>query len=149
MVGQWLLAGLLNQVEEREKLGRMLNGGKSGWNYDEPAVVEIACQLAARHYFGNGINVYVISAFVTELRGRIHSTTPPDQEKTEALLRHALGDRDVAVSHIAHLDMFYSQGAIFGQIVHKLGLKPTEIKELIIQAELQAFEQGWNPPVSA
>jgi hypothetical protein len=41
VVGRWLLAGLLNQVEERDRLRPMLNGGESGWNYDEPGMRQL------------------------------------------------------------------------------------------------------------
>jgi hypothetical protein len=55
VVGRWLLAGLLNQRGERDRLLPMLNGGQSGWNYDEPGTVEAACEIAVRRYFPRGV----------------------------------------------------------------------------------------------
>lgn len=51
-VGVWLRASLLDQRELRRKLTTTLNNGKPGWNDDEPAVVEAACEIAVREFFG-------------------------------------------------------------------------------------------------
>lgn len=51
-VGRWLLALLMHDPELREQLRSTLNGGKeTGWNDDEPAVIEAACELAFRLFF--------------------------------------------------------------------------------------------------
>jgi hypothetical protein len=44
---------MLGQRELRDQLVSTLNGGSRGWNDDEPAVVEAACELTARRYFGD------------------------------------------------------------------------------------------------
>ena len=44
VVGMWLRAGFLLETEKRNRLASTLNGGTDGWNYDEPAVVEAACE---------------------------------------------------------------------------------------------------------
>ena len=67
-VGQWLLAGMLDQRTERQRLGRMLNNGRSGWNHDEPAVVGFAFEMAVRRLFPESVNVREITLFVEELR---------------------------------------------------------------------------------
>ena len=52
VVGKFLRAALLDQRELRRQLTTTLNNGKPGWNGDEPAVVEAACEIAVREYFG-------------------------------------------------------------------------------------------------
>lgn len=47
LVGQWLLAAVLEQRDLRDRLVKSLNGGQGGWNNDEPAVIAAACQLLA------------------------------------------------------------------------------------------------------
>lgn len=98
-VGQWLLAGMLDQRAERQRLSRMLNNGKSGWNADEPAVVGFAFELAVRQLFPESVDVREITAFVRDLRSRVYSTAPPDQLGAEALIRDAL-EEPVDISDI-------------------------------------------------
>jgi hypothetical protein len=76
-VGRWLRAGLLNQRELKDRLFRTLNSRKpTGWNDDEAAVVEAACELAAREYFGGDYDVRAITSLVSQMRSKIHSAEP-------------------------------------------------------------------------
>jgi hypothetical protein len=147
VVGQWMLAGLLDHREEGTRRGKLLNGGVNGWNYDEPAVVEIICEIEARRYFSGHTDIRAITAFVAELRAEIHSVTPPGHLEMEALVRLALGDPDVDIHGIKHLDIFVTQGVVAGKLSRKLGLSEAEIVQLIVQAEQLAFERGWHPPL--
>jgi hypothetical protein len=147
VVGRWMLAVLLHQRESELRLGRMLNGGKSGWNKDEPAVIEIACEFAVRRYFKSSINIDEIAAFVADMRGRVRSTSPPGQSETEALIRLALGDRDIAVPQVSASEIFLIHGTVVGQVVYRLQLTQAETRRLVERAERQAFKRGWNPPL--
>jgi hypothetical protein len=147
-VGRWLLATLLNQQAERQRLSRMLNNGERCWNYDEPGVMEVACQLAVRRLFSESIDVREITKFVMELRSRVHSTTPPDQLEAESLIRAALGDHDVVVSDINSMNIFTAYGAILGHATQRLALSEDDIRKLIRESERLAFEQGWKPPLA-
>ena len=142
-----MLAALLGQREERDRRSRLLNGGVNGWNNDEPAVVEIICEIEARRYFRSHADVRAITAFVAELRAKIHSVAPPGRLETEALVRLALGDPDVVISGIKRLDVFAIQVAIAGQLSRSLDLSESEIVQLIVQAEQLAVERGWHPPL--
>lgn len=148
VVGRWLLANLLHQQELQQKLSPMLNGGKAGWNNDEPAVVEVACQLTVGQYFRRDVDIREITAFAAEMRSKIYSVKPPGQLETEALIRLALGDPDVVIDNIVPLDIFTIQGTVTGQAVNKLGLTETDIRELVMKSERLAFERGWNPPLA-
>jgi hypothetical protein len=147
VVGRWLLAGLLNQVAERERLRPMLNGGESGWNYDEPGTVEAVCEIAVRRYFHRDADVREITAFVSEFRAKIHSIKPPGQLEAEALVRMALGDPDVVVDNISFTDTFHTQAGVALHVVQKLDLDPPEVRQLVIDGERLAFKRGWNPPL--
>ena len=86
-VGQWLRALLLQDNDLHTKLRTHLNGGKPGWNHDEPAVVQAVCELAVHRFFGEAADRRAVKEFVSEMRSRIErgGTTPPEQESVEAL----------------------------------------------------------------
>jgi len=146
VVGRWFLATLLSERRDRQKLEPKLNGGKRGWDPNESAVVRIACELATRRYFDGTVDIYKISKFVGELRGKIHSTMPPGQRETEAVIRRALGDADVIVGDHP-LGIVNIQGAVVAQVRKKLGLTNGDVSQLIVDAECLAIEQGWTPPL--
>jgi hypothetical protein len=54
LVGRWLRAAMLDQPEERDRLVRTLNGwSATGWNDDEPAVVQVAFELMLPRYYAS------------------------------------------------------------------------------------------------
>jgi hypothetical protein len=65
---------LLNQRELRDRLRLRLNGGKPGWNHDEHFVVGSVYEVAVRKVFPAGPDLREVTAFVTDMRSRIHST---------------------------------------------------------------------------
>lgn len=148
-VGRWLMAGLLNQPAERERLAlKLFNGVKGSWNFDEPAVVIIISERAVSRLFPQPVDVREVTEFVMKLRSMIHSTEPPNQLKAEALIRYALGDRDVDISGIKPGEMFSILGIVLGVVVHKLGITREEIRKMVLDGENTAFEQGWKPPLA-
>jgi hypothetical protein len=147
-VGRFLRAALLDQREERSRLERRLNGGKSGWNDDEPAVFRAASELMVRRYFLRDVDVREITKFVSDIRAKIHSATPPDQLEAEAVIRAALGEKDIVTDDIRPAEEFNINGLIVGQITRKLRFSEADIDELIADSERIAFEQGWNPPLA-
>jgi hypothetical protein len=147
-VGRWLRASLLNQNELRRQLTPTLNNGKSGWNDDEPAVVQAACELAVREYFGNDYDVRAITSFVSQMRAKIHSSEPPKQLDTEAVIRSALGETDVVTDDIKPGKKVAMQGLVLIQVTIHLGWDEVAVDRLIVEAERLAFERGWNPPLS-
>lgn len=148
-VGRWLRAGLLDQRELRKQLNTTLNNGKPGWNDDEPAVVEAACEIAVRRFFGADYDVREITSFVSQVRSKIHSVEPPDQLRTEAMIRSALGESDVVTSDITAGQKFNIRVSVLGQAKLLLGLDAAAVDRLILEAERVAFERGWNPPLAA
>lgn len=148
-VGRWLRAVLMRDPELREQLRSTLNGGKeTGWNDDEPAVIEAACELAARRFFPEGYGVRAITTFVSELRVATGNNPPLDQLKAQAVIRSALGEADVIIGDITPAQRFNMRIAVTVLVTGKLGLEEAAIDQLIVDSERIAFERGWHPPLA-
>src|SRR5215472_878728 len=140
-VGRWLLALLLKDDQERIRLASQLNGGKKGWNKDEAAVMQAACDVAVQHYFGSEYDIRQITEEVAFLRRADLDSdkTPHGQLEMEAVIRHALGETAVDVSGINAQAAFEIQGAIIYLISLRLGWKEPQVVQLITEAEPIAF----------
>jgi len=151
VVGLWLRATLMRESEVRRQLTRELNGGKRGWNYDEPAVVEAACELMVRRFFGTSYDVREITAAVSFLRtaDQAKDKTPHGQLEMEAVIRSALGETDVDISGIIPPVLMEIRGAAAAYCSFKLALPESDIVQMIAEAERMAFERGWNPPLAS
>jgi hypothetical protein len=149
VVGRWLRAMLLDQRELRRQLTPALNNGKPGWNDDEPAVVEAACEIAVREYFGGDYDVRAITSFVSQMRSKIHSVEPPEQLAAEALIRSALGEPDVVTDDIKSGQKYQMRISVLGQAKLLLGWDEATVDQRIVEAERVAFERGWHPPPAA
>jgi hypothetical protein len=150
-VGQFLRAAVLIDVELRRKLSAKLGGDKPGWNYDEPAVVQAACELAVRRLWSGHYDIRDITAAVTFIRdanAAARGTAGYGQLEMEAVIRSALGETDIDLSGIIPPTVFEIQGAVTGYAVLKLRLSEGEIDGLIVEAENIAFQRGWNPPLA-
>jgi hypothetical protein len=150
VAGLWLRALLAWDTEARRALAGRLNGGQQGWNYDEPAVMEAACELAVRRFFGSGYDVREITAAVSWMRSanQDRGRTSHGQLEMEAVIRSALGEPDVDISGIIPPVLMEIRIAALGYAILKLGLSQPDIAKLIVEAENVAFKQGWNPPLS-
>ena len=144
-VGLWLRAGLLGENELRRELTGKLNGGKDGWNYDEPAVVDAACEIVVRRFFPSDVDVREIAAIASDMRQK--SKSLPGQLKVEAVIRAALGEADVVIDDIKPPELLHIRGAVVAYLFIILGAK-FSVDELIIEAENIAFERGWKPPLA-
>lgn len=141
IVGQWLRATLLLQTELRDRLKTKLNGGKAkGWNDDEPAVIEAACELAVGRFFGTSYDVRAITELAHNRRY--------DQQKTEAVIRSALGEQDVDTEGIATGQKYLIRGAVVTLVYGKLRLSEAALDQLITDAEKIAIRRGWNPALA-
>ena len=148
-VGRWLRAALMRQPALREQLRPTLNGGKPGWNDDEPAVVEAACELAVRRYFTQEYDVRAVADFVAELRLAAGNEPPLDQLRTEAVIRSALGEGDVVTDDITAGQQFHMRVAVIALLTFRLRLDEAAIDKLINDSERIAFERGWHPALVA
>jgi hypothetical protein len=147
-MGRWLRANLLDQRELRDQLNSTLNGGKEGWNDDEPAVVEVACQLAVRRFFPADYDVRDVTAFVSELRLATGYDASLQQLKIEAVIRSALGETDVVTYDITPGQKYHMRIAVIAMVTQKLGFDEAGVDEMITEAERIAFERGWHPPLA-
>jgi hypothetical protein len=139
----------MRDPELRAQLRSTLNGGKeTGWNDDEPAVIEAACELAVRLLFPEDYDVRTITAFVSELRAATGNNPPLDQLKAEAVIRSALGDADVVIGDITSAQKLHLRISVITLLTFKLDLDEPAIDKLIIDSERIASERGWHPPLA-
>ncbi len=146
-VGQLLRATLLHHVELRNELRGKLNNGKPGWNYDEPAVVELVCQRVLRLFFGKEYDVHDIAEFLDFVELAAAGDPPVDRLKTEILIREAIGEPGVEVKDISPAQKFVLQALMAGLAAFKLELVESIVDEIITDSERLAFERGWKPPL--
>lgn len=145
VVGMWLRAAFLLQSESRNRLASKLNGGKDGWNYDEPAVVEAACELAVRRYFPADPDIREITAMARDMYAA--SKRLPGVLEVEAVIRAALGEPGISVDDIKPPELMGIRGAVVGYLI--INLKADiAVDQLIIEAEDVAFSRGWLPPLA-
>jgi hypothetical protein len=151
LVGQWLLAGILDQRDLRDRLGKALNRGQRGWNNDEPAVVEAVCQIASRMLFPTGADGGQVAAFAIRMRELIPArdphASPAGQEETEAVIHAALEDAGGDLSRFRKSAVFQARGAVIAAACSKLGLTDEAITQMIVDGEQIALQRGWHPPL--
>lgn len=147
-VGLWLRAGFLRQRELRKELQVTLNGGKPGWNNDEPAVVEFACQIALRRLFRGGCDASDIAGIVEVMREATGGDSPVDPLKAESMIRDALGEPDIDVKNIDPGQQFRLRYLIAVTAISLLESDEAAIDEIITDSERIAFERGWKPPIA-
>lgn len=146
-VGQWLRAAFLRQRELRKELQSTLNGGKPGWNDDEPAVVELAFETVLRRLFGDAYDASDITNLVDILRSATEGDPPVDQVKAAALIRETLGESVPAVGDIDPGQKFVLRFMLAGTAAFVLDLDEAAVDEIITDSERIAFERGWKPPI--
>ena len=144
--GLWLRALLRGDGESYRNLAPKLNRGVKGWNDDEPAVVEAACQIAVRRFFG-AYQHAPIDDFVADMRNRIAKVRiAPSQVDMEAVIRAAI-DESASSLEIRRGELLNIRSAITGNISDILKLDALGIDNLIREAEDMAIARGYNPPL--
>lgn len=149
-VGRWLRAAMLDQREERDRLVRTLNGGSAtGWNDDEPAVVEAAAELVLRRYFGSRApdpdKEASLSAAVTV--GLSEILRPLGEQHADAVIKSALGARSPAFDALKPGDRHVLRAAVVSIASATMELDEATVDELVREAERNAFERGFHPPL--
>lgn len=149
-VGRWLRAGMLDQREERDRLVRALNGGSAtGWNDDEPAVVQAAIELVLSRYYGSraedpggleGLIALVNEALVADSR-------PHDGEKARAVIQAAAGDDTRGIEMVARMDRYRLRAVTVALASAQLELSDADVDSVLRAAERVAFERGFHPPM--
>jgi hypothetical protein len=149
-IGRWLRAVVLDGVPEMERLSRHLNGGRPGWNPDEPAVVEAACELAMRQTFGESPNAREITALVAHLRAipLPAGAVAPGQLEMEAVVRAAMGDRSAIIDDIRPSVLLVIRDRLIVLASGQLGWSESDVDQLIADAEDLALRRGWHPPTA-
>jgi hypothetical protein len=86
-------------------------------------MVEAACKLAVRRFFGSGYDVREVTAAVSWM-GSVNQgagKTPHGQLEMETVIRSVLGEADVDISGIIPPVLMEIRAAAFGYAVLKLG----------------------------
>lgn len=152
VMGLWLRALLLRYAEARKRLSPQLNGGNLGFNRDEAAVAQAACELAVRRLWGSDYDVRDITAAVSFMREadleKGHAP-PSGQLEMEAVIRAALGEPEVDLSGIPRPMAWGIQIVAMGYAVRVLAMAEPEVDQLLVEAERIAFERGRHPPLAA
>lgn len=147
-VGRWLSALLLNHNDLRRELAVHLNGGKPGWNDDEPAVLQAVCELALQRFFGQSPDTGAVKEFVSEMRRKIaRGITPPAQASMEAVIRVALGGEASEISTLKGSELINIRVVVTAAICELLNLGDRQINEMIIAGENMAKARGWAPQI--
>jgi hypothetical protein len=150
-VGRWLRAGMLDRRDERDRLVRTLNGGSAtGWNDDEPAVVEAAAELVLRRYFGPGEPdpdkaaslAHAVTVGLAEIK------RPLGEQHADAVIRSALGAASPGFDALKPGDRHVLRGAAVSIASAMMELDEAAVDELLREAERLAFERGWHPPLA-
>jgi hypothetical protein len=149
-VGRWLRAAMLDQRGERDRLVRTLNGGSAtGWNNDEPAVVEAAAELVLRRYLGPGEpdpdKAGSLAHAVTAGLGEIKR--PLDAHHADAVIRSALGMPSPVFDALKPGDKYVLRMAAASIASVTMELDEAAVDELLREAERLAFERGFHPPL--
>jgi hypothetical protein len=109
-MGQFLRAMILRDKELREEMRRNLNGGRPGWNSDEPAVVELACQRFLRLLFDKEDAADSIAEFLNLVELSAAENPPIDRPKVEMLIREMIGEANADAKGIPRSPRFVLQG---------------------------------------
>jgi hypothetical protein len=153
VIGLWLRALVVGEDVERDRLKPLLNGGKAtGWNDDEPGVVQAACELAARRYFTALAGPERIAAAAADLRDMDRRASEPQgiparmpgQEAVEAVLRNAAGEDAAIPADIRLSTLFHIRTVFVLYALTKLDAV-FDVDRLICEAEAIAFDRGFQP----
>jgi hypothetical protein len=152
VVGRYLWAGGRGMTEEMRQFN--LNGGKPGWNDDEPGVVAAASELAARRYFGPRASAQWVAEAVAQIQKAERTgaeRNPPgkisEKSHVEAVIRYAAGEHDLVLEGVPPAALFHIRVALTILVIKNFDLT-FEANKLICDAEALAFERGLNPPLA-
>jgi hypothetical protein len=149
-IGRWMRASMLDHRELRDDLTATLNGGRRGWNDDEPAVVEAAFELMLRRYYGpegpDGVSVEWLASLAQEAFAADKS--PIDARQAETIIRAALGDSGADLGMIRPMDGYRVRGAVAAFLSVSMKLGESVVDETLREAERLAFERGFHPPLA-
>ncbi len=151
VAGLYLQAALLGQSERVSYLTGQLNGGQDGWNDDEAAFVQAACEIAAPRFFGADYDVRAVGALVAEIRSVLSGSRGdyPGHLEMEAVIRSALGEVHVDLGGITPYVQYQARLGLLITAAQKMAWTEPAILELVVNAERVTFTRGWRPPLAA
>jgi hypothetical protein len=148
IVGKWLVAVILGERDLRDRLQQQLNGGvRRPWKFDEPGMVEVACELAIRRLLPLDADESRIAALAADMYSKSRADSVPSREVNEKVIRAAL-DRNVEFEGIDNATLFTAQAASVVYAYYALHMDEHTMIQLIADGERIAFERGWKPPLA-
>jgi hypothetical protein len=149
IAGKWLLAGLLDHRDERDRLAPELKGPRPGL-LDDFSVVETACEIAVRRYFTADYDIRDVTKLAELVRTAWDSDLQLNLMEVEAVIRAALGEHDVDLSGISKGAKLRVELLAAAGVVRWLSLDEPTARKLVVDAEGLAVARGHHPrPVSS
>jgi len=144
LVGTWLAALLCDDRDERDRLAPRINGPRPGLA-DDMAVVEAASEIALRRYYGVDYDVRDVTPLAELVRDSETGSRPLSLMQIEAVIRAALGERDVDLRAVNAAAKFKVQVIATLGASQWLSLEEDATRALVAEAETVARNNGWNP----
>ncbi len=152
-IGFFLRANALDDQKTRDRFSSQLNGGQKGWNQDQPAVVQAACELPMTRLFERASHTSDVDHYVAELYSRWDVLPEPDRQGPVSqavaveVVRTALGESGDLTS-LNPLDLMVIRTVSVAVACASMGMSATQVEQLIAAAERIAFRRGWSPPLA-
>jgi hypothetical protein len=146
-VGRWLRAAMLDQRELRDSLTVTLNSGRPGWNDDEPAVAEAACELMLREFFGpagpDTAAVQRLSVEVSHAYGA--DKLPISQQDAEAVICASASRANAVAGTVHRGHAVRISSTVAAVLAVRLGMGDAAVDALLREAERVAYDSGFHP----
>jgi hypothetical protein len=145
VVGCWLVALVFGPLELRSQLVAQMPEGPllAG----DAAVLQQAGTLALRRYFGRDYELEAITTFAATVRNSIKLPYGADLMDLAAVMRVALGERDVDLGEIPAEVQGEAHAYSLLTVSRLCGWSETEVNSLVAKAEATTFKRGWKPHV--
>lgn len=109
------------------------------------AVVEAASEIALRRYYGVDYDVRDVTPLAELVRDSETGSRPLSLMQIEAVIRAALGERDVDLRAVNAAAKFKVQVIATLGASQWLSLEEDATRALVAEAETVARNNGWNP----
>jgi hypothetical protein len=140
------VALVLGKVELRDQLVTQMPKGPV--RADDAAVVEQAGTLALKRYFGRDYELEAVTTFAAAVRDRWELPSGAGLMDLAAVMRVALGERDVDLSEIPAAVRAETHIFSVMAVSELCGWSETEVNHLVAKAETMTFKRGWTPHVA-
>lgn len=146
-MGRWLVANVLGWAEARDQLVAQMP--KGALRADDFAVLEESGTLALRRHFGTDYEVREVTDFAIGVRDSWELPYGGGLLDLEAVMRGALGERDVDMSGIPADVQGEAHFFSMMQVSRLRGWNEYEVNSVVAEAEAITFGRGWKPHIAS